>query len=53
LIELLTGLPSIGRKSAWRLALYLLDRPEERWPAFGGDRRRAEKNRQMRAVLYL
>jgi recombination protein RecR len=28
LIELLTGLPSIGRKSAWRLALYLLDRPE-------------------------
>lgn len=29
LIELLTGLPSIGRKSAWRLALYLLERPEE------------------------
>jgi recombination protein RecR len=29
LIELLTGLPSIGRKSAWRLALHLLERPEE------------------------
>ena len=29
LIDLLTGLPSIGRKSAWRLALHLLDRPEE------------------------
>jgi recombination protein RecR len=28
LIELLTGLPSIGRKSAWRLALHLLERPE-------------------------
>jgi len=29
LIELLNGLPSIGRKSAWRLALHLLERPEE------------------------
>jgi recombination protein RecR len=29
LIDLLTGLPSIGRKSAWRLALHLLERPEE------------------------
>jgi recombination protein RecR len=29
LIELLTALPSIGRKSAWRLALHLLERPEE------------------------
>lgn len=29
LIEVLTGLPSIGRKSAWRLALHLLERPEE------------------------
>jgi recombination protein RecR len=29
LVELLTTLPAIGRKSAWRLALHLLDRPEE------------------------
>lgn len=29
LIEQLTGLPSIGRKSAWRLALHLLERPDE------------------------
>jgi len=28
LIEALTGLPSIGRKSAWRLALHLIERPE-------------------------
>jgi recombination protein RecR len=27
LIEALTSLPTIGRKSAWRLALHLLDRP--------------------------
>ncbi len=29
LVELLITLPTIGRKSAWRLALHLLDRPEE------------------------
>jgi recombination protein RecR len=29
LVELLMTLPAIGRKSAWRLALYLLDRPED------------------------
>ena len=29
LVELLATLPTIGRKSAWRLALYLLERPEE------------------------
>jgi recombination protein RecR len=29
LVELLTTLPAIGRKSAWRLALHLLERPEE------------------------
>ena len=29
LVELLTTLPTIGRKSAMRLALHLLDRPEE------------------------
>jgi recombination protein RecR len=29
LVELLTSLPTIGRKSAWRLALHLLERPEE------------------------
>jgi recombination protein RecR len=29
LIDLLTTLPTIGRKSAWRLALHLLERPAE------------------------
>ena len=29
LVELLITLPAIGRKSAWRLALHLLERPEE------------------------
>ena len=29
LVELLSSLPTIGRKSAWRLALHLLERPEE------------------------
>jgi recombination protein RecR len=29
LIEQLTSLPSIGRKSAWRLALHLLERPAD------------------------
>ena len=29
LVELLSRLPTIGRKSAWRLALHLLERPEE------------------------
>ncbi|MGA2508318.1 MAG: recombination mediator RecR [Chitinispirillaceae bacterium] len=29
LVEVLTGLPTIGRKSALRLALHLLERPEE------------------------
>ncbi|MDR2578369.1 MAG: recombination mediator RecR [Chitinispirillales bacterium] len=28
LVSALTKLPSIGRKSAWRLALYLMERPE-------------------------
>ncbi|KMQ51286.1 Recombination protein RecR [Chitinispirillum alkaliphilum] len=28
LVEALNGLPTIGRKSAWRLALHLLERPE-------------------------
>jgi recombination protein RecR len=29
LVELLTTLPTIGRKSAWRLALHLLERPAD------------------------
>ncbi len=29
LVEALSRLPTIGRKSAWRLALYLMERPEE------------------------
>jgi len=33
LVEALSRLPTIGRKSAWRLALYLLERPSEE--AFG------------------
>jgi recombination protein RecR len=29
LVEALSRLPTIGKKSAWRLALYLLERPQE------------------------
>jgi recombination protein RecR len=29
LVEALCGLPTIGRKSAWRLALFMVERPEE------------------------
>ncbi len=29
LVDALSTLPTIGKKSAWRLALYLLERPEE------------------------
>jgi len=35
LVEALRRLPTIGRKSAWRLALYMVERPQEelpRWP---------------------
>jgi recombination protein RecR len=29
LVEALCGLPTIGRKSAWRLAMFMLERPQE------------------------
>ena len=36
LVEALSRLPTIGKKSAWRLALYLLERPEEELENFAG-----------------
>jgi len=43
LVECLSRLPTIGRKSAWRLALHLLERPQEELDALsqavGGIRR--------------
>ena len=34
LVDALCKLPAIGRKSAWRLALYLMERPEDEVVAF-------------------